>query len=153
EYQHGWGGRSYYTQMRLQPLPPSSAGGGPPGLLRAHPPPRAVQRALIERPRGQPLFPQERARTPARSHGRTGERGAYRLERAPATIQVPATVQAVLASRIDRLPPEDKRLLHAASVIGKDVPLALLRSLAEAPEDVLRDILGRLQAGEFLFQR
>ena len=54
-----------------------------------------------------------------------GERGAYRLTRPVGAVAVPATVQAVLAARIDRLPPEEKALLQMASVIGKDVPFAL----------------------------
>ena len=65
---------------------------------------------------------------------------------------MPATVQAVLAARIDRLAPEDKRLLQAAAVIGKDVPYALLQAIAELPEDALRQGLARLQAAEFLYE-
>ena len=65
---------------------------------------------------------------------------------------MPATVQAILAARIDRLPPEDKRLLQAAAVIGKDVPFALLQAIAEEPEDELRRGLARLQAAEFLYE-
>ena len=62
-----------------------------------------------------------------------GERGAYRLGQALPTIQVPATVQAVLAARIDRLPPEEKRLLQTAAVIGTEVPLPLLQAIADCP--------------------
>ena len=47
-------------------------------------------------------------------------------------MQVPATVQAVLAARIDRLPPEEKRLLQTAAVIGTEVPLPLLQAIADA---------------------
>ena len=68
------------------------------------------------------------------------------------STQVPATVQAVLAARIDRLAPEDKRLLQAAAVIGKDVPYPLLQAIAELPEDALRQGLARLQAAEFLYE-
>ena len=63
-----------------------------------------------------------------------GERGAYRLARPLPTIQVPATVQAVLAARIDRLPPADRAVLQTASVVGKDVPLGLLQAIAEQGE-------------------
>src|SRR5262249_52308481 len=63
-----------------------------------------------------------------------------------------ATVQAVLAARIDRLAPADKRLLQAAAVIGKDVPYPLLQTLAESAEDALRQGLGRLSAAEFLYE-
>ena len=55
-----------------------------------------------------------------------GERDGYRLATPIESIQVPATVQAVLAARIDRLSPEEKRLLQSASVIGEDVPFSLL---------------------------
>ena len=65
---------------------------------------------------------------------------------------MPATVQAILASRIDRLIPEDKQLLHTASVIGKDVPLTLLLAITQLAEEDLRRGLGRLQAAEFLYE-
>jgi predicted ATPase len=66
---------------------------------------------------------------------------------------VPATVQAVLAARIDRLPPEEKRLLQTAAVIGSEVPLSLLQAIAEQPEDALRRGLVHLQTAEFLYER
>jgi tetratricopeptide (TPR) repeat protein len=81
-----------------------------------------------------------------------GEPGAYRLAQALPTIQVPATVQAVLAARIDRLPAEDKRLLQSAAVIGTEVPWPLLQAIAELPEAVLHGGLAHLQAGEFLYE-
>jgi tetratricopeptide (TPR) repeat protein len=81
-----------------------------------------------------------------------GERGAYRLAQALPTVQVPATVQAVLAARIDRLPPEEKQLLQTAAVIGTEVPLALLQAMAEMPETPLRLGLTHLQAAEFLYE-
>src|SRR5262249_43935956 len=74
-----------------------------------------------------------------------GERGAARLERAVPDIQVPARVQAVLAARIDRLAPEDKRLLQSAAVIGHELPFSLLLAVAEGGEDRLRASLARLQ--------
>jgi predicted ATPase len=61
-------------------------------------------------------------------------------------------VQAVLAARIDRLPPEEKRLLQTAAVLGTEVPLALLQAIAEQPEDVLHHGLAHLQAAEFLYE-
>src|SRR5262249_60078342 len=63
-----------------------------------------------------------------------------------------ATAKAILAARIDRLEPEDKRLLQAASVIGKDVPFGLVQAIGELAEDALRRGLTRLQAAEFLYE-
>ena len=81
-----------------------------------------------------------------------GERGAYHLGQALQTIQVPATVQAVLAARIDRLPPEEKGLLQTAAVIGHEVPLPLLQAIADMPEEVLHRSLAHVQATEFLYE-
>jgi len=81
-----------------------------------------------------------------------GERGGYRLARPLPTTEVPATVQAVLSARIDRLPPDDKALLQVASVVGKDVSFAILQAIAEPAEDGLRVALGRLEAAEFLYE-
>ena len=81
-----------------------------------------------------------------------GERGAYRVTKAPDAWQIPPTAQAILAARIDRLAPEDKRLLQGCAVIGKDVPFALLQVIAELPEESLRRSLSHLQAAEFLYE-
>ena len=69
----------------------------------------------------------------------------------PIAIPVPATVQAIIASRIDHLTPGDKRLLQTAAVIGEDLPFALVLAIAELPEDDSRRGLAHLQGAEFLY--
>jgi len=91
-------------------------------------------------------------RTLVETHALVGERGAYSLAKELSTVQVPATVQAILAARIDRLPPEGKTLLQTAAVIGKDVPYPLLRGSAKPGDEELRRGLAQLQAGEFLYE-
>src|SRR5262249_5452501 len=81
-----------------------------------------------------------------------GEPGDYRLTQPIEQLKIPTTVQAILAARIDRLTPEGKRLLQAAAVIGKDVPLPLLLAIADVPEHEVRAELTRLQAAEFLYE-
>jgi predicted ATPase len=81
-----------------------------------------------------------------------GELGDYRLARPLLTIQVPATGQAVLAARMERIPAEDKTLLQIAAVIGKDVPFALLQDIVELSEESLYGTLTHLQAAEFLHE-
>jgi tetratricopeptide (TPR) repeat protein len=81
-----------------------------------------------------------------------GVPGGYRVAKALDSLQVPPTVQAVLAARIDRLPPEDKRLLQTAAVIGTEVPWPLLQVIAELPEEELHGSLAHLQAAEFLYE-
>jgi class 3 adenylate cyclase/predicted ATPase len=152
EYRHGWAGRSYYRQLRLDPLPPESAEQLLAALLGTSPALAPVQRLLVRRTEGNPFFLEETVRTLVETGVLAGAPGAYRLAGSLAQVQVPATVQALLAARIDRLPPADKQLLQSAAVIGKDVPLPLLQVIAGLPEDDLRAALGRLQAAEFLYE-
>jgi class 3 adenylate cyclase/tetratricopeptide (TPR) repeat protein len=152
EYQHGWGSMTYYTQLRLDPLPPASADALLHALLGEEAGLQPLTHLLIARTEGNPFFLEESVRTLVETGVVVGEPGAYRLAQALPTIQVPATVQVVLAARIDRLPPEEKRLLQTAAVIGTEVPLPLLQAIAELPEDALHRGLAHLQAAEFLYE-
>ena len=152
EYQHGWGSKTYYAQLRLDPLPPASADVFLRVLLGDDPSLEALKPLLIARTAGNPFFLEESVRTLVESGVLVGERGTYRLAQALASIQVPATVQAVLAARIDRLPPEEKRLLQTAAVIGHEVPLPLLHAIVDVPEAALHRGLAHLQAAEFLYE-
>ena len=152
EYQHGWGSKTYYTQLRLDPLPPASAVEFLQALLGQDPSVAPLAPLLIARTQGNPFFLEESVRTLVETGVLVGERGAYDLAKPLDNLQVPATVQAVLAARIDRLPAEDKRLLQTASVISTEVPLPLLWALAELPEAALHRGLAHLQAAEFLYE-
>jgi tetratricopeptide (TPR) repeat protein len=152
EYRHGWGGKSYYTQLRIDPLGTGSAAELLEGLLGASRSLQPLERLLLDRTGGNPFFLEESVRTLVESGVLVGERGAFRLARALDTSHVPATVQAVLAARIDRLPPSVKHLLQSASVIGKTVALTLLETVAEMETVVLRRGLAQLQAAEFLYE-
>jgi class 3 adenylate cyclase/pimeloyl-ACP methyl ester carboxylesterase len=152
EYQHGWGSKTSYTQLRLDPLPPARAAAVLQALLGDDPSLESLTRLLVERTEGNPFFLEESVRTLVETGVLVGEPGAYRLAQALPTIQVPATVQAVLAARIDRLPAEEKRLLQTAAVIGTEVPLPLLQAIAERPEAAFHRGLAHLQAAEFLYE-
>ena len=171
EYRHGWGGKACYAQIRVDPfgaegakalldaLLGAPADGGKPAAAgsagRAHGGAalNELKRLLIQRTEGNPFFLEESVRSLVETGTLTGERGAYRLKRKFADIRVPATVQAILAARIDRLPAQEKRLLQTMAVVGKDVPYPLLRAIAAGEgardaltEDALRMGLGHLQA-------
>src|SRR5712691_4069310 len=137
DYRHGWGSKTYYTQVRLDPLPPASADVFLQALLGDDPSLIPLTPLLIQRTEGNPFFLEESVRTLMEGGTLVGEPGAYRVAHALPTMQVPATVQAGLAARIDRLPSEEKRLLQAAAVIGTEAPLALLQAVAELPEAAL----------------
>jgi len=150
EYHHGWAGKTYYSHLRLDALPAESARELLEALLGEDPTLAPVKQLLVKR--GNPFFLEETVRTLVETRVLTGDRGRYRLARPIQSIQVPATVQNILAARIDRLAPDDKRLLQVASVIGKHISFALLEEIGDLSDDALRRGLDRLQAAEFVYE-
>ncbi len=150
EYQHAWGSKSVYSQVRLDVLPAETADELLDVLLGDDPSLASLRPLLVKR--GNPFFLEETVRALVESGALAGDRGRYRLVHPVQAIQVPPTVQVVLAARIDRLAPDDKRLLQTASVVGKDVSLPLLRAIADLPDDAVHHGLDRLQAAEFLVE-
>lgn len=184
EYRHGWGGKACYAQIRVDPFgeesaealldallnaasdvgadrkSPSSPSVTAAGRTHTNAALSALKRLLIQRTEGNPFFLEESVRSLIETGALTGERGSYRLRRKIADVRVPATVQAILAARIDRLSGDDKRLLQTMAVVGKDVPYPLLRAITVADEDepdgvtedALRVALAHLQAAEFIYE-
>ena len=152
EYQHKWSQKTYYTQLRVDPLGQESAEQLLASLLGADSRLGSLKQVLLRQTERNPFFLEESVRTVVESGALAGSRGAYQLVRPLESVRVPSTVQAVLAARIDRLSSDDKRLLQMAAVIGKDVPLAILRSVAQLPEEMLRERLADLQSAEFLYE-
>jgi tetratricopeptide (TPR) repeat protein len=137
-YRPRWVDKSYATQMALPRLTRQESQSVVQSALHSAPIADAVLEAILEKGAGNPFFLEELARTAVES----GEHGP--------TLAVPDTVQAVLASRLDRLPPEAKHLLQIAAVIGMEMPVALLQPIVELSEGELHDGLVTLQAAEFL---
>src|SRR5919201_4826185 len=152
EYQHGWAGKSSYTQLRLDPLPPQHADALLQALLGDGAELAPLKQRLIDWTDGNPFFLEESVRTLVETQVLVGERGAYRLAGPPQNVRVPASVQAVLAARIDRLSAEAKDLLQSAAIIGRHVPFPLLQAVTTLPEESLRRGLRHLQATEFLYE-
>jgi class 3 adenylate cyclase/tetratricopeptide (TPR) repeat protein len=152
DFRHAWGNRPQLREIRIEALPPEGADALLESLLGPDPGLGPLKALLVERTEGNPFFLEESVRTLVETRVLVGERGAYRAARPLADVQAPASVQSLLAARIDRLSAEDKRLLQAASVIGKDVPYPLLRSISDMDEDALLAGLGRLIEGEFVYE-
>jgi class 3 adenylate cyclase/tetratricopeptide (TPR) repeat protein len=150
EYEHRWGNKTYYSQMRLDVLPAEGAGDLLRALLGEDASLEPLKQLLVKR--GNPFFLEESVRSLVETKALVGERGRYRLIRTVQSLQVPATVQVMLASRIDRLPVDEKQILQVASVIGKDVSFGLLQAVSELPDETLRRGLAKLQTGEFMYE-
>jgi len=152
EFRHPWTLKDCYAELRLDPLPRESAEAMLETLLGADSSLARLKATLLERTEGNPFFLEECVRTLVASNVLGGERGRCRLIVEFTRIEVPETVHAVLAARIDLLAPTEKRLLQTASVIGRQVPMPLLQTIAELPEDILEKSLVRLQAAGFLVE-
>ena len=151
-YVHTWNDKTYYTQLRVDPLQPTSAEELLQHLLGSNKDLVPLKELLIHRTEGNPFFAEESVRSLVETGVLVGEKRAYRPGLKIDEIRIPSTVQNVVADRIDRLPIEEKHLLQTAAVIGVIVPLRLLRAVAELSEDELHRYLAHLQAAEFLYE-
>ena len=151
EYRDEWRNRPNYRQVRLDPLASEGLAQFLEALLGSDPTLATLKSFLVGRASGNPFFAEEIVRGLVATGMLEGARGSYRLARPFSGVEIPPTVQAVLAARVDALPPADKHLLQEAAVIGHDVPFALLHAICGLTEDELRGLLDNLQAAEFLY--
>ncbi len=199
EYQHPWSSKTYYLQLRLDPLRHESAEEMLTALLGDDEGLTALRRLILDKTEGNPFFMEEMVQalfeqgvlvrdgphpsplpdtlswradappSPAKKAGEGSKEGSYRegeenkgreqrigalkLTKGLDEIRVPSTVQAVLASRIDRLPSADKELLQTLAVIGRDFSLSLVRDLVATSDEELERMLTGLQLGEFIYEQ
>src|SRR5579862_1777526 len=151
EYRDEWKNRPNYRQLHLDPLVSESLAALLQALLGDNPNLQVLKSFLMQRASGNPFFVEEIVRALVETGVIAGARSNYHLAKPFAGHEVPPTVQAVLAARIDALPAAEKRLLQEASVIGHDVLFALLHAISGLSEDDLRGLLDDVQASEFLY--
>src|SRR5262245_35023272 len=165
EYQHTWGSRTYYTQLRLDPLGQAEAEAMLTALLGddtgaiGRSPLQSLKHLILAKTEGNPFFMEEivqalyeqgvLVRDPAGGPGFT----PASLLTSLTEMQLPPTVQGVLAARIDRLPPEEKALLQTLAAIGKEFSLRLLARAVQQPADDLQRLLAHLRAAEFIYEQ
>jgi predicted ATPase len=152
EFTHNWGNKTYYTQLRLDPLGAESGEEMLRALLDDGRELAPLKRLILEKTEGNPFFMEEIVQA-LFEQGALVRNGSIKLAKSLSTIKLPSTVQAVLASRIDRLPPEQKDLLQTLAVIGKEFPLRLVREVSGKSDDELQRLLSELQIAEFIYEQ
>ena len=152
EYSHQWGNKTYYTQLRLGPLGQETAEEMLSFLLGDGKDLAPLKRLIIERTEGTPFFVEEMVRA-LFEDGVLERNGVVKLAKSINAVKVPTTVQGVLASRIDRLPPAEKELLQTLAVIGRDFPLGLAQRVTPIPTEELERMLSKLQLGGFIYEQ
>ena len=148
EYSHQWNSKTYYTQLRLDPLGKESADEMLTALLGDSKDLIPLKRLIIERTEGTPFFMEEIVQALFEDDV-LQRNGVVKLARSMNAVKVPATVQAILASRIDRLPPDEKELLQTLAVIGREFALSLVRRVVDGrKDDELERMLADLQMAD-----
>jgi tetratricopeptide (TPR) repeat protein len=152
EYHHEWSNRSHYVQLRLDPLGSQSSAEMLSELLGEALELVPIKRAIIERTEGNPFFIEELVQA-LFDEGVLIRNGTVKLVRSISQLRIPATAQAVLAARIDRLSPDLKQLLQTLAVIGREFPIGLIRRVARLPDVELDRMLNDLQLAEFIYEQ
>ncbi len=179
EYRHEWAHKTYYTQLRLDPLGKESADEMLSALLGEGVEVAPLKRLIIERTACNPFFMEETVLV-LFDEGALVRNGAVKLTRSLSQLKVPPTVQAILAARIDRLPPSHKELLQTLAVIGTEFKLGLVGKVWQPPhprgtaparqgagaappalsrkqggegQSELEPMLSQLQLGEFIYEQ
>ena len=153
EYSHQWGSKTYYTQLRLDPLGKESAEEMLTAMLSGGAAMAPLKRLIIERTEGNPFFMEETVQVLLDEGALVRDGSAVRLTRSLGELKIPPTVQAILAARIDRLPSDQKDLLQTLAVIGREFPLSLIREVTAKSDNELNRMLTDLQLSEFIYEQ
>jgi class 3 adenylate cyclase/predicted ATPase len=152
EYHHDWGSKTYYTQLRLDPLGRESAEELLDALMSEAVELKPIKRLIMQKTEGNPFFIEEIVQA-LFDQGTLVRNGVVKITRSMSEIHIPPTVQGILASRIDRLPADEKGLLQTLAVIGKEFPLGLVRGVIGKPDEELERMLAALQLSEFIYEQ
>jgi class 3 adenylate cyclase/tetratricopeptide (TPR) repeat protein len=152
EYRHDWGHKTYYTQLRLDPLGAENAAELLTAMIGDAAALAALKATIIARTEGNPFFIEEMVQV-LFDQGALVRNGVVSIAKPLTSIEIPSTVKGILAARIDKLAPADKDLLQSLAVIGKEFPIGLVRRVVGKSDDELAPMLSNLQAAEFIYEQ
>jgi len=152
EYRHEWSAKSYYAQLRLDPLGSASAESLLGNLIGDDAQLADLKRLVIGRTEGNPFFMEETVQSMF-ENGVLVRNGKISLAQPLSAIRIPPSVKGILAARIDRLSPPNKELLQTLSIIGKEFSLGLVRKVLGKGEEEIAPIMFELQVGEFIYEQ
>jgi predicted ATPase/class 3 adenylate cyclase len=152
EYRHEWSAGSHYLEHRLEPLVGDDAEKLVSVLLGDAAELRPLKSLIIDRTNGNPFFIEETIRA-LFEEGALLRTGPITFAKPLSELRMPATVQGILAERIDRLSAKQKELLQTLAVIGRKSPITLVREVASGIRSQLDLIVSELESAEFIFRQ
>jgi class 3 adenylate cyclase/tetratricopeptide (TPR) repeat protein len=152
EYTHPWGSKSYYNSIVLSQLTTKSSAELVKAILEGAEVVQELRELILHRSGGNPLFMEEFTRSLIENGTIQRKDHQYVLSQKPADIQVPDTIQGIIAARIDRLEDNLKRTMQVASVIGRDFAFRILKAITGMKQE-LKSHLINLQGLEFIYEK
>jgi tetratricopeptide (TPR) repeat protein len=152
EYAHSWGSKSYYTKIGLDQLGTASSSELVKAMLEEGEVASELRQLILNRTAGNPLFMEEFTHSLLENGSIQRKEEQYVLSREVSDIQVPDTIQGIIAARMDRLEDNLKRTMQVASVIGRDFAFRILQAITEMREGLKSSLLN-LQGLEFIYEK
>jgi predicted ATPase len=152
EYTHTWGSKSYYNRIGLDQLTTNSSGELIQSILQDGEPVPELKELILNRAAGNPLYMEEFTHTLLENGSIQCRDQKCVLIKKASEIQVPDTIQGIIAARMDRLTDDLKRTMQVASVIGRDFAFRILETITEMRQE-LKSYLLNLQGLEFIYEK
>ena len=152
EYTHQWGSKSYYSKIGLDQLTTESSAELISTILEGSEVGSDLKQLIINRAAGHPLFIEEFTHSLWENGLIERQDDRFILSRKFKDVQVPDSIQGIIASRMDRLEGNLKRTLQVASVVGRDFAFRILQAASGMQEELKAHLLS-LQGLEFIYEK
>jgi len=152
EYTHRWGSKSYFNRIGLDQLSLKSSAELVEAILERGEVAPELRELILNRASGNPLFMEELTYTLLENGSIQRKDNQYILNRKPSDIQIPDTIQGIIAARIDRLEENLKKIMQVASVIGREFAFRILQAISGTKGE-LKTYLLNLQGLEFIYEK
>jgi class 3 adenylate cyclase len=152
EYTHRWASKSFYTSIRVDQLSIPTSSELVQSILSEGEIVPELRDLILGKAAGNPLFMEELTHSLLENGSIQKKEDRYVLSMKLSDIQVPDTIQGIIAARIDRLDESLKRIMHVASVIGREFAFRILQSITEMKEELKGHLLN-LQGLEFIYEK
>lgn len=152
EYMPRWGSKSYFNRIGVDQLTLKSSAELVRAILEGGDTAPELSNLILNRAAGNPLFMEELTHSLLENGSIKRKGDQYVLSKKASDLQVPDTIQGIIAARIDRLEENLKRIMQVASVIGREFAFRILQAISDMREDLKSQLLN-LQGLELIYEK